>query len=107
MPFFFCCLVHKVSKYVKDKHGVIPIIWDDMLRQFNPEMMKKYEFNKIGVEIMIWTYIDGNWCDADVILRLQAANSHTLSFRYLSIYSVLSMDFILRNISQYLGRECL
>ena len=30
-----------------------------MLRQFSPEMMKKYEFNKIGVEIMIWTYIDG------------------------------------------------
>ena len=51
--------VYKVSKYVKNKHNVIPIIWDDMLRQFSPEMMKKYEFNKIGVEIMIWTYIDG------------------------------------------------
>ena len=51
--------VYKVAKYVKDKHNVIPIIWDDMLRQFSPEMMKKYGFNRVGLEIMIWTYIDG------------------------------------------------
>lgn len=51
--------MEKIAKYVKSKHKIPVIIWDDMLRQFSPEVIKKYDFNKLGVEIMIWTYIDG------------------------------------------------
>ncbi|KAH9388663.1 Hydrolase [Tyrophagus putrescentiae] len=54
----FLSHVEKIAKYVKSKHNVNPIIWDDMLRQFSPEVIKKYDFKKLGVEIMVWTYID-------------------------------------------------
>lgn len=56
---FYTFSVEKIAKYVKSKHNVNPIIWDDMLRQFSPEVIKKYDFKKLGVEIMVWTYIDG------------------------------------------------
>ncbi|XP_015782701.1 hexosaminidase D [Tetranychus urticae] len=48
--------VIKVAKYVKEKHRVIPIVWDDMLRNILPERLKE---SKIGslVEPMIWTYV--------------------------------------------------
>ena len=48
--------VIKLAKYVKEKYNVIPIIWDDMLRNIDPEKMKE---NKIGelVEPMIWCYV--------------------------------------------------
>ena len=29
-----------------------------MLRQFSPDFVKSYDLDKIGVEIMIWTYVD-------------------------------------------------
>ncbi|XP_053206083.1 hexosaminidase D-like [Panonychus citri] len=48
--------VIKVAKYVRSKHSVIPIVWDDMLRNMSPERLKE---SKIGslVEPMIWTYV--------------------------------------------------
>jgi hypothetical protein len=38
--------VTRVSKYVKGKHGITPIIWDDMLRRFYAEELVKSEIGK-------------------------------------------------------------
>jgi hexosaminidase len=53
--------VARVSKYVRDKHNVIPIIWDDMMRQISSDRIKQVKMESIGVEIMIWTYIKGDF----------------------------------------------
>ncbi|KPM07047.1 hexosaminidase D-like protein, partial [Sarcoptes scabiei] len=50
--------VKSIASYVNDRHQVIPIIWDDMLRQIYPETIKLYELHRSNLEIMIWTYID-------------------------------------------------
>lgn len=46
--------VTKVAKYVRDKYNVIPIIWDDMLRNMSPDKLRQ-----LGplVEPMVWTYV--------------------------------------------------
>lgn len=48
--------VSRVARYVRDKHSVIPIIWDDMLRNIAPERMKEANLGAL-VEPMIWTYV--------------------------------------------------
>jgi len=48
--------VNKVASYVKIKHQVQPIIWDDMLRNIYTDKIKQYDLGKL-VEPMIWTYI--------------------------------------------------
>ena len=47
--------VSKVAQYVVDSHHVIPIIWDDMLRQLSLEAIKESKIAEIGVEPMLWT----------------------------------------------------
>lgn len=49
----------RVGNYVRSKHNIAPIIWDDMLRTISLDAIKRYDFKKIGLEIMVWTYIDG------------------------------------------------
>ena len=46
--------VTRVAKYVRDKYNVIPIIWDDMLRNIAPDRLR--ELGTL-VEPMIWTYV--------------------------------------------------
>lgn len=46
--------VTRVARYVRDKYSVIPIIWDDMLRNIQPDKMK--ELGTL-VEPMVWTYV--------------------------------------------------
>lgn len=48
--------VVRVAKYVREKHKVIPIIWDDMLRNFNPEKIRISGLGRL-VEPMLWVYI--------------------------------------------------
>ncbi|KAG8185057.1 hypothetical protein JTE90_017074 [Oedothorax gibbosus] len=48
--------VAKVARYVRDKHKVIPIVWDDMLRQMPTEKLKEYQLGTL-VEPMVWTYV--------------------------------------------------
>ncbi|KAK4336729.1 hypothetical protein RND71_043630 [Anisodus tanguticus] len=48
--------VKKVAEYVKTNHQVIPIIWDDMLRNIYSEKIKEYGLGNL-VEPMVWTYI--------------------------------------------------
>ncbi|KAH9423131.1 Hydrolase [Dermatophagoides pteronyssinus] len=50
--------VKRIATYVKEKYNVTSIIWDDMLRQFSPDFVKSYDLAEIGVELMIWTYVD-------------------------------------------------
>lgn len=51
-------IVKRIATYVKEKYNVTSIIWDDMLRQFSPDFVKSYDLAEIGVELMIWTYVD-------------------------------------------------
>ncbi|GIY13692.1 hexosaminidase D [Caerostris darwini] len=53
----FLAYVRKVAKYVRERHQVIPIIWDDMLRRTTVAEMTKYEMG-ILVEPMAWTYVE-------------------------------------------------
>lgn len=46
--------VSRVARYVRDKYSVIPIIWDDMLRNIQPEKLR--ELAPL-VEPMVWTYV--------------------------------------------------
>lgn len=46
--------VTRVARYVRDKYNVIPIIWDDMLRNIAPDRLR--ELGRL-VEPMIWTYV--------------------------------------------------
>ena len=46
--------VTRVARYVRDKYSVIPIIWDDMLRNIQPEKLR--ELGSL-VEPMVWTYV--------------------------------------------------
>ncbi|XP_054721330.1 hexosaminidase D-like [Uloborus diversus] len=53
----FLAYVKKVAKYVREKHNVTPIIWDDMLRHTTVAELKKYEMGKL-VEPMAWSYVE-------------------------------------------------
>ena len=46
--------VSRVARYVRDKYNLIPIIWDDMLRNMGPDKLRQ-----LGplVEPMVWTYV--------------------------------------------------
>lgn len=48
--------VVRIAKYVREKHNVIPIIWDDMLRNFNPERIRQSGLGRL-VEPMVWVYV--------------------------------------------------
>lgn len=52
----FLSHVVRVAQYVKDKHKVTPIIWDDMLRQMPTEKLKEFQLGSL-VEPMVWTYV--------------------------------------------------
>lgn len=34
-------------------------MWDDMLRHMSDETIKKYNFEDLNLEVMVWTYVDG------------------------------------------------
>ncbi|GBL87937.1 Hexosaminidase D [Araneus ventricosus] len=53
----FLAYVRKVAKYIREKHNVTPIIWDDMLRHVTVPEMNKYEIGSL-VEPMAWTYVE-------------------------------------------------
>lgn len=46
-----------MGKYVRDKKGVIPIIWDDMLRNIPSNTLSESGLGKV-VEPMVWVYIE-------------------------------------------------
>lgn len=46
----------QVASYVKKQLKVIPIVWDDMMRQFSPDILKKFNLDAL-VEPMVWTYV--------------------------------------------------
>lgn len=50
----FLTHVQRVAHHVRDRHGRVPIIWDDMLRQISAEKLKP--LGKL-VEPMVWTYV--------------------------------------------------
>uniref|UniRef100_A0A2L2Y7K7 beta-N-acetylhexosaminidase n=1 Tax=Parasteatoda tepidariorum TaxID=114398 RepID=A0A2L2Y7K7_PARTP len=52
----FLSHVARVARYVRDKHKVIPIVWDDMLRQMPTEKLKEFQLGTL-VEPMVWTYV--------------------------------------------------
>ncbi|XP_059468428.1 hexosaminidase D-like [Neocloeon triangulifer] len=52
----FASHVAKVAKLVRDELGMIPIIWDDMLRQQGPRLIGSELTNL--VEPMVWVYTD-------------------------------------------------
>lgn len=52
----FLSHVTRVATYVRERHNVIPIMWDDMLHHFSTESLKKFDLGNL-VEIMIWTYV--------------------------------------------------
>lgn len=45
----------KVAEYVKTKYDVQPIMWDDMLRKVDSEILKKSKLAEF-VEPMVWAY---------------------------------------------------
>ncbi|CAG0915239.1 unnamed protein product [Notodromas monacha] len=46
-----------VGRYVRDTYGVIPIVWDDMLRQYSASALMEYDLGNI-VEPMVWVYAE-------------------------------------------------
>lgn len=52
----FLSHVSRVAQYVRNKYNIIPIIWDDMLRQMSMEKLKEYKLGSL-VEPMVWTYV--------------------------------------------------
>jgi hexosaminidase len=49
--------VRLVGNYVRDTYSVVPIIWDDMLRQYSASSLLEYDLGKI-VEPMVWVYAE-------------------------------------------------
>lgn len=49
--------VARVAQYVREKHGVTPIIWHDMLAQMSADRIRDAGLNRWGVEIMVWSYV--------------------------------------------------
>ena len=49
--------VHRLAKYVKESKGIIPIIWDDMLRNIPSQTIRDSGLGPL-VEPMIWVYIE-------------------------------------------------
>ncbi len=43
---------------MREKYKVIPILWDDMLRKIPSDKIKESKLSELGVEPMIWTYIE-------------------------------------------------
>lgn len=52
----FLSHVARVASYVRERHNVSPIIWDDMLHHLTAEVLKSYDLGNL-VEIMVWTYV--------------------------------------------------
>lgn len=49
--------VSAVAKYVRNKHKVIPIVWDDMLRHVSESTMQEFNLGEL-VEPMVWVYAE-------------------------------------------------
>ena len=49
--------VHRVASYVVNKKGMIPIIWDDMLRKIQSEKLIESGIGRL-VEPMVWVYVE-------------------------------------------------
>lgn len=86
--------VTRVATYVRDKYGVIPIIWDDMLRNMSPDKLRD-----LGtlVEPMVWTYVRdvyrfipySTWMTfADVFPNIWAASAFKVSVSSFSFASL-------------------
>ena len=50
--------VHRVGSYVKEQKGLVPIIWDDMLRKIPAEKLHESGIGSLGVEPMVWVYVE-------------------------------------------------
>ncbi|CAG2182173.1 unnamed protein product, partial [Oppiella nova] len=50
-------IVHSVAEYVVRRHHVIPIVWDDMLRQMTTDVVRESGLPALGVELMVWSYV--------------------------------------------------
>ena len=49
--------VASVARHVRNVHGVIPIVWDDMLRHISVTAMKEINLGEL-VEPMVWVYAE-------------------------------------------------
>ncbi|XP_028967191.1 hexosaminidase D [Galendromus occidentalis] len=45
-----------IAAYVRNDLKVIPLVWDDMMRHFSAEQMKRFRLDEL-VEPMVWTYV--------------------------------------------------
>ncbi|OQR77775.1 hexosaminidase D-like [Tropilaelaps mercedesae] len=45
-----------VAEFVLKELKVIPLVWDDMMRNYSPEQLKRYRLHDL-VEPMVWTYV--------------------------------------------------
>ncbi|CAG2121886.1 unnamed protein product [Medioppia subpectinata] len=52
-----CAELHAVADHVVRAHGVIPIVWDDMLRQMSVDVIRESGLAALGVELMLWSYV--------------------------------------------------
>ena len=50
--------VHRVGTYVKEVKGLVPVIWDDMLRKIPAEKLHESGIGQVGVEPMVWVYVE-------------------------------------------------
>ena len=62
--------VHRVGSYVKEQKGLVPIIWDDMLRKIPAEKLHESGIGSLGVEPMVWVYVE----DIDRYAEIQQRN---------------------------------
>ena len=91
--------VTRVARYVRDKYGVIPIIWDDMLRNMSPEKLR--DMGSL-VEPMVWTYVRdvyrfvpySTWSTfADVFPNIWAASAFKVRMKINSSFSFIFSIF--------------
>ncbi|XP_022662894.1 hexosaminidase D-like isoform X2 [Varroa jacobsoni] len=45
-----------VAEFVRKELQVIPLVWDDMMRNYSPEQLRRYRLHDL-VEPMVWTYV--------------------------------------------------
>ena len=69
--------VHRVAEYVRNKHRVVPIIWDDMLRTMPMQTLANSGIGDL-VEPMVWVYVE----DIDRFVEPVAWSSYASVFEH-------------------------
>ena len=85
--------VHRVGSYVKEQKGLVPIIWDDMLRKIPAEKLHESGIGSLGVEPMVWVYVE----DIDRYKEMQLRNlrqEHLIQSIFFQICLLLHMEYL-------------